>query len=144
MARNVAREMAQTFYVLASDIELYPNPNLITDFLDMLRRNDSELQRPKPKLFVLPIFEVEANVTSLPYDKTELISMLKKRTAIPFHKYVCENCHRIPQQEKWMKQTITSGLKVFHIGKRLRPVCLLRIPSLFISLSKYMKNKKFK
>ncbi|CAG7642835.1 unnamed protein product, partial [Allacma fusca] len=85
VARNVAREMAQTHYVLASDIELYPNPNLIQNFLDMVRRNDTKLRRPNPKLFVLPIFEVEANVTALPYDKAELQSMLDKSIAIPFH-----------------------------------------------------------
>jgi hypothetical protein len=50
VARNVAREMSTTHYVLPSDIELYPNPNLIPDFLEMIRLNDSNLQRPNPKV----------------------------------------------------------------------------------------------
>ena len=121
VARNVAREMAPTHYVLASDIELYPNPNLIPNFLEMIRRNDSQLQRPNPKLFVLPIFEVEANVTALPYDKTELQQMLNKSIAIPFHKYVCSGCHTIPKQKEWRDAKMAPGLHVFHIGKRQKP-----------------------
>ncbi|CAL8111448.1 unnamed protein product [Orchesella dallaii] len=121
VARNVAREMATTFYVLPSDIELYPNPNLIPDFLEMVRLNDSMLQRPAPKVFVLSIFEVEANVTALPYDKRDLIYMLQNKSAIPFHKYVCADCHRIPKAAEWLKQPFQPGLRVFHIGKRHKP-----------------------
>lgn len=121
VARNVAREMATTHYLLPSDIELYPNPNLIPDFLEMVRVNDSMLQRPAPKVFVLSIFEVEANVTALPFDKNELIFMLRNKSAIPFHKYVCADCHRIPKADEWLKMPYTSGMKVFHIGKRHKP-----------------------
>jgi hypothetical protein len=121
VARNVAREMATTHYILPSDIELYPNPNLIPDFLEMIRINDSFLQRPNPKVFVLSIFEVEANVTSLPQDKKELLFMLKNKSAIPFHKYVCSNCHRIPKAEEWMTAPIQGGVRVFHVGKRHKP-----------------------
>jgi len=121
VARNVAREMATTHYILPSDIELYPNPNLIPDFLEMIRNNDTILQRPNPKVFVLSIFEVEANVTGLPMDKTELLYMLKNKSAIPFHKYVCSNCHRIPKADEWMKAPFQSGLRVFHVGKRHKP-----------------------
>lgn len=118
VGRNVAREMATTHYVFPSDIELYPNPNLIPDFLEMIRLNDTVLQRPSPKVFVLSIFEVEANVTALPYDKPELIYMLNNKSAIPFHKYVCSDCHRIPKAAEWLKAPFQPGLKVFHIGKR--------------------------
>lgn len=121
VARNVAREMATTHYVLPSDIELYPNPNLIPDFLEMVRLNDTMLQRPAPKVFVLSIFEVEANVTALPFDKRELIFMLHNKSAIPFHKYVCADCHRIPKADEWLKTPFQEGLKVFHIGKRHKP-----------------------
>jgi hypothetical protein len=122
VARNVAREMAMTHYVLSSDIELYPNPNLIPDFMDMLRRNTSALQRPNPnKLFVLSIFEVEANVTALPQDKTELVHMLRNKSAIPFHKYVCATCHRIPKAREWIEAEVKPGLSVFHVGKRYKP-----------------------
>jgi hypothetical protein len=121
VARNVAREMATTHYILPSDIELYPNPNLIPDFLEMIRLNDTNLQRPSPKVFVLSIFEVEANVTALPHDKRELLKMLGNKSAIPFHKYVCSDCHRIPRAKEWMTTPFTPGLRIFHVGKRHKP-----------------------
>ena len=73
VGRNVARESALTYYVLASDIELYPSPGVIPDFLEMVRRQDPPLRHNKPKVFPLSIFELEANM-SLPADKTELVS----------------------------------------------------------------------
>ena len=36
VARNLARESATTHYILPSDIELYPNPGLISGFLRMI------------------------------------------------------------------------------------------------------------
>ncbi len=37
VARNIARESANTYFVFASDIELYPSPNTIPSFLEMIR-----------------------------------------------------------------------------------------------------------
>lgn len=122
IARNIAKETATTHFVFPSDIELYPNPGLIPAFLEMIRRNDTILQSPQPKVFVLPIFEIEANVRRLPENKKELISMLKNNSAIPFHKYVCSYCHRVPQFEEWINENVTeTGLHVFHVGKRYKP-----------------------
>lgn len=70
--RNVARQNAPTHFVLASDAELYPSPNLIRLFLDMIRRNDSILNQGRPKVFVLPIFEVYSNQT-VPDSKAQLV-----------------------------------------------------------------------
>lgn len=50
VGRNVARETAQTHYVLASDIELYPSPNLITLFLEMIADSKGPLVTKKPKV----------------------------------------------------------------------------------------------
>lgn len=73
VGRNIARESATTHYILASDIELYPSPGVIPDFLEMVRRQDPPLRHKNPKVFPLSIFEIEAN-SSLPNDKTELVS----------------------------------------------------------------------
>lgn len=120
VGRNVARENAHTHYILPSDIELYPSPNLIPDFLAMIRRGDKEVLRPAPKVFVMSIFEVEES-SRLPEDKKELIRMLKKKSAIPFHQKVCAECHKIPKAREWMVATVNPGLHVFHIGKRHKP-----------------------
>lgn len=73
VGRNVARESATTHYVLPSDIELYPSPGVIDGFMDLVRRQDPPLRRPKPMVFPLPIFEL-ASHSKLPADKKELVS----------------------------------------------------------------------
>ncbi|KAK2719329.1 beta-1,4-glucuronyltransferase 1-like [Artemia franciscana] len=118
--RNVARESATTYYVFASDSELYPSPNIIPQFFDMLRRNESYLNLGKHRLFALPIFEVYSNQT-VPDSKQELVKMLESGMAIPFHKKICASCHSIPRQKEWLKAPVKEGLSVFHVGKRHKP-----------------------
>lgn len=118
IGRNIARESAVTHYILPSDIELYPSPGLIQDFLEMIRRQDAPLRHPNPKVFPLPIFELEKGV-ELPANKTQLKTMLKNGTAIPFHKKLCPGCHNIPKSKEWMAAKESAGLHVFHIGKRI-------------------------
>lgn len=73
VGRNIARESAVTHYIFPSDIELYPSPGVITDFLEMIRRQDSPLLNKRPKVFPLSIFELESNM-NLPANKSELVS----------------------------------------------------------------------
>lgn len=49
VGRNVARDAAMTHFLLASDIELYPNPGLVHKFLEMIVRNEPVLQRKNPR-----------------------------------------------------------------------------------------------
>ena len=118
VGRNIARESAPTFYIFASDIELYPNPNLPTTFLEMIRKRDQPaLYKPNPKVFVLSIFEVDEK-SQPPNNKTQLGQMLKAGTAIPFHKKLCSGCHNVPRSKEWQEAPETEGLHVFHVGKR--------------------------
>lgn len=41
LARNVAREAALTYFVLASDIELYPSRNMVDNFFEMIAANSN-------------------------------------------------------------------------------------------------------
>ena len=120
VARNVAREMAQTHFVFPSDIELYPSPNLIPTFLEMIRRGDNVGSPSKPRVFVNSIFEIQENST-LPMDKTELVNLIDKGIVIPFHKHVCPSCHKIPYSKEWLKSEVKPGMSVIHVGKRVRP-----------------------
>ncbi|XP_046473213.1 beta-1,4-glucuronyltransferase 1 [Neodiprion pinetum] len=118
VGRNIAREWAPTHYVLPSDIELYPSPDLASRFLEMIRRRDQQpLYKPNPKVFPLSIFEVSAD-SQVPRNKTQLQKMLKAKTAIPFHKKVCSGCHNVPRSKEWQEAPETEGLHVFHVGKR--------------------------
>lgn len=118
VARNIARDAAVTHYILPSDIELYPSPNLVPRFLNMIARNAKPLSTStRPRVFPISIFEVDAKV-QVPTTKTELQGMLANKSAIPFHKFVCPNCHNIPQGQQWMKAPETTQMDVFHVGKR--------------------------
>lgn len=118
VGRNIARDAALTHYILASDVELYPNPGLVRKFLEMVARNDSTFQRKNPKVYPLSIFEVESSAP-VPKDKTELQELLKGGKAIPFHKRVCSSCHGVPKSQEWIAANETEELGVFHIGKRV-------------------------
>lgn len=74
--RNVARSNAETYFVLASDIELYPSANLAHLFLDMLQnmRILHNANNNKRMVFVLPVFEVLANET-VPTTKPQLVNL---------------------------------------------------------------------
>lgn len=108
VGRNIARDAAMTHFILASDIELYPNPGLTKKFLEMIARNDKTMQRKSPHVFPLSIFEVDG-ASQVPRDKTELQELLRTGKAIPFHKRVCASCHGVPKSKEWMAANETEG-----------------------------------
>lgn len=114
VGRNIGRDAAMTHFILASDIELYPNPGLAKKFLEMIARNDAPLQRKNPRVFPLSLFEVDS-ASQVPRDKTELQELLKSGKAIPFHKRVCSSCHGVPKSKEWMAANETDGLYLFFL-----------------------------
>lgn len=117
VARNIARTTAQTHFVFPSDIELYPTRNFIPKFLNFIRAHPENLNRDLKKVFVLPIFEIQANL-QVPENKTHLREMFKKKQAILFHQNVCSPCHKIPRQDEWLGAAETPSLDVFQVTKR--------------------------
>lgn len=89
VGRNIARESAITHYTLASDIELYPNPGLPDNFLEMIRKNDHPaLSKSNPKVFVLPIFEVDKKSLP-PTNKTILVCICFFIYYDNFYLFIC-------------------------------------------------------
>ncbi|KAM7352187.1 beta-1,4-glucuronyltransferase 1-like isoform 2-T2 [Cochliomyia hominivorax] len=118
VGRNIARKSANTYFIFACDIELYPNKNFVNKFLEMAAKNPHEfVKSKKPKVFALPVFEVATNA-SIPDTKEQLVKMLNDSTAVPFHMYVCPNCHLIPKQKSWLKANDSEDLEIFTMGKR--------------------------
>ncbi|KAF5275888.1 hypothetical protein FQR65_LT04127 [Abscondita terminalis] len=117
VGRNVARETAQTHYILASDIELYPSPDLIPQFLEMISLNEGPLKGKNPKVFPLHLFEVNGN-QQVPDNKTMLKEMISNGTGFLFHKKLCPKCHNVPKTKEWLAANESKGLHVFHVGKR--------------------------
>lgn len=117
VARNIARENAQTHFVFASDIELYPSRYLINNFLEMVSRKSSLFSSSPPKVFTMPVFEIKEGV-SVPDTKTNLLKLIKKKKAFPFHEQLCRVCHEIPMSKHWLEEKETSEMEVFAISKR--------------------------
>ena len=110
VARNIARFGAATYFILASDIELYPSLNLISSFLAMMESKEKVISRNRKaqlngqrRVYVLPIFEVKTGLRP-PATKMSLVKLLKKGAAVPFHKYVCPQCHMVPNLKSWAMQ----------------------------------------
>ena len=70
VARNVALELATTYFVLACDVELYPSPGLATSFLEAVRRGRIEAEPEAKMVYVVPAFEVTKR-SDIPEDKSE-------------------------------------------------------------------------
>ena len=124
VARNVARTAAATYFILASDVELYPSQNFIPKFLEMMRKQDvSRSPVPARRVYVLPIFEVKSGLRP-PGTKTALLRMLKRGSAVPFHKFVCPLCHLIPGIRDWASDggnSSSDSLSVVTVAKRYPP-----------------------
>ncbi|XP_064459358.1 beta-1,4-glucuronyltransferase 1-like [Ornithodoros turicata] len=113
--RNSARRAAETRYILASDIELYPSGNIIPRFLDMVRRRRSSGAH---EVYVLPVFEVEASQTA-PLTKKVLVDMVRNKSAMFFHAWVCEECQKFPKRDQWLRYIPPgNSLGVFTTVKR--------------------------
>ncbi|XP_043272181.1 beta-1,4-glucuronyltransferase 1-like isoform X2 [Venturia canescens] len=118
VGRNIAKEAALTHYILVADIEMYPSPNLATEFLEMIRRNDQPQYLEKnPKVFVLPPFEVLKDGV-VPSSKTELVEMLNAEKAFPFHDRICKSCHAVPHANAWKLTPQSEYLEVSSLGNR--------------------------
>lgn len=117
IARNLARKSSQTHFVFASDIELYPTPDFIPKFLEMVVRKRDLFENNQRKIFALPVFEILENET-VPNTKTELQNMYSCKKAFWFHYRLCKPCHAIPNNDEWMNSKEDAKLGVFTTVKR--------------------------
>ncbi|KAF5269172.1 hypothetical protein FQR65_LT02472 [Abscondita terminalis] len=117
VGRNVARAMSETYFLIVSDIELYPSPDLIPNFLKLIAGCEHNIVPYKPAVFVLHIFEIKEH-TPLPTNKSDLVNLLNSGLVIPFHENICSVCHTIPKFKEWKKTNQSESLQIFNIGKR--------------------------
>ncbi|BFF93518.1 beta-1-4-glucuronyltransferase 1 [Drosophila madeirensis] len=117
VGRNIARKAANTYFIFACDIELYPSVGFVDQFLDMVVANQSILaldpQQPA-RVYPLPVFELQAGVP-VPNDKTQLLALYREGLAQTFHKKMCASCHKVPGQEEWLNRapSVTDELHVW-------------------------------
>lgn len=112
VGRNVARQASTTWFVLPSDVELYPSLGLATQFIEYIQHGHSKNVKPvkssipidKPltpvsKVYVVPVFEA---LKSIPDTKEELMIQYVRHTAVYFHKLVCQHCQNFPGLGEWI------------------------------------------
>ncbi|XP_071550656.1 beta-1,4-glucuronyltransferase 1-like [Panulirus ornatus] len=123
VARNVARSAAPTWFVLPSDVELYPSQGLAEQFLGLIQLVNEEkevrVSSVWPRVYVVPVFEV---ATVVPLNKEELVHQYLQNDAVYFHRHICAHCQRFPGLADWVHQLGTPGtLQVFSVVKRQYP-----------------------
>ncbi|XP_043482297.1 beta-1,4-glucuronyltransferase 1-like [Leptopilina heterotoma] len=116
VARNIARVQAQTDRVLVSDIELLPSAKMASGFQQMLQERSTR----NNVVFVLPVFEIEANEEP-PSNKNQLLTAHRVGSAVYFHRYVCSHCQRFPGLTRWLLRPNSGKVKPFIITRREIP-----------------------
>ncbi|GFU51502.1 beta-1,4-glucuronyltransferase 1 [Nephila pilipes] len=99
VGRNIARYKTSTPYIFSIDIELYPSVGVLPKFERMIRF--SNVPKDQPQVWVLPVFEVRSKYRA-PTTKFHLKNMYSQKQAISFHKYRCDECHKIPNLTQWL------------------------------------------
>ncbi|XP_063215644.1 beta-1,4-glucuronyltransferase 1-like [Bacillus rossius redtenbacheri] len=117
VARNIARHSATTRYVLVSDIEMYPSENIIPWFLKMIGRRPTTPARDRPRVYVLPDFEVRRNIRA-PTTKAQLVKLFWRQQVLPFHKQLCPECHQVPRLRQWLSARPGTELAVTSVASR--------------------------
>ncbi|KAL7050232.1 hypothetical protein ACKWTF_003999 [Chironomus riparius] len=119
-ARNIARTAATTYFVFACDIELYPNPNFVDQFFEMIIDDKDGKWMEEKNVFVFAVFEILTNET-IPDIKQDLIKLVNEQKVFLFHSHICLECHMIPGVELWLNDTDYTSMKVITTAKRQGP-----------------------
>lgn len=84
--RNLARKGCQTEKVFLTDVDIIPSVNM-TDSLDSFLRSVTTVGKNSKIAYVIPTYELDLRV-KFPEGKPELLRLVKKGLARPFHEKV--------------------------------------------------------
>ncbi|CRK98799.1 CLUMA_CG011966, isoform A, partial [Clunio marinus] len=116
VGRNLARETVGTHFVLASDMELYPNPGVIENFFRMLNQNSDAFLNGK-NIFIFPVFEIEEGL-EVPQNKSQLRTLFNDHKLFWFHDKLAKSCHNVPNKTEWLNDD-DPEMKVLVTVKRI-------------------------
>lgn len=114
--RNLAIKEAPSEIIFPNDIELYPNENFVTNFIQMLKNSGNVFKARN--VYTLPVFEISENINVK--NREQLYELYKQKKIRPFHENICAACHQIPSLEKWFLNKDTD-MKVFISMSRKKP-----------------------
>jgi len=114
-ARNVARTSAVSRYVLSSDVELFPSPNLATNFEKFIKNKKTVRSK---LVYVVPTFEIDTSESDrLPKSRSELVQFYKIGKVVYFHTLICKQCQKFPKLIDWIEKNIKPGKNMFYHNK---------------------------
>jgi hypothetical protein len=83
LLRNIAKSSCQTLFTFIPDVDMIPSPGLNSELEKFL---SEEAQDKCDKCaYVVPVYEINSNVSSLPENKTELVELVELKLARQFH-----------------------------------------------------------
>lgn len=100
--RNLARKGCQTKYVFLTDVDIVPSENIFTHLSAFLRSTTCV----KMCAFVIPTYEIDSRA-KFPGDKVELLRLVKKNLARPFHENVFIYNQFATNFSRWQKDSRT-------------------------------------
>ncbi|XP_069955739.1 beta-1,4-glucuronyltransferase 1 [Cherax quadricarinatus] len=115
VARNTARLAAKTYFVLPSDIELYPSINFIPDFFEMMEKKDWS-STTKPRVYVLLSYDIKNN-SSLPSTKNDLRHLVLTGEAHPLYIPSSSTSHTNYFPQDWINRPGNSDMSVIQVGE---------------------------
>nr|XP_045619115.1 beta-1,4-glucuronyltransferase 1-like isoform X3 [Procambarus clarkii] len=113
VARNTARQAARTYFVLPSDIELYPSINFIPEFFKLLSEQDVT-SYSKARVYILPSFEIKSHIPP-PATRASLAQLVAAGAAAPLFTTSCRSVVNTDWLQDWLSHSEESGLSVFHV-----------------------------
>ena len=114
LLRNLASKNSRTEYIFVIDVDMLPNKDLHSDFLQFSNKyklfSDQKSMYEKT-VFVIPAFEVETGVP-IPNDKKDLLKLWSSERLRPFYYELCWKCHRNTDYDAWQNLANTHDLQM--------------------------------
>lgn len=120
VCRNAARQAAYTEYIMVCDVELMPSEGLASRFIDMTESYKCTDSPCSKRVFVVPVFEVEASENA-PRTKAQLLGLIRQEKAVYFQRLICTHCQKFPGLEQWKESDPGDIVKPLLDAKREGP-----------------------
>ncbi len=126
VARNVARTVAGTKFIVSSEAGLLPSRDLADKFIKFAEGGEAkrlgEEESGRPLVYVLPAFQVVAEpLQSFPETKTDLTEAYNAGRVSYLDKPSCHFCGKFPGLHKWVKAEAGDSLSVFYTAEKTVP-----------------------
>ncbi|CAG0890946.1 unnamed protein product [Darwinula stevensoni] len=109
LMRNVARSSCNTPFTFLIDVDMVPMPGLKESLDGFLESQGNESTKC---VYVIPTYEIHDSVTVLPRNKTELLRLVKKKLAQPFHVKVAVRNSQSSDLRRWASIPESPDLEV--------------------------------